>query len=143
MAKASRSRSNEGEGAGRMARAFACALVALCACGCATHVEAEYDAQHPAVRVTRSGVLLRDRPVRPEEVVEHLREYGVAHDSTIHIRLDPDVRDMRPARYLMAVLCRAGYTRPVLVTARHAESANLGKPRKAKAADRTNGGRRL
>ena len=125
-----------------MARAFACALVAFCAYGCATHVEAEYDAQHPAVRVTRSGVLLRDRHVRPDEVSEHLKSYGVPRDSTIHIRLDPDVRDLRPARYLMAVLRKAGYTRPVLVTARHAESANLGRPRKAGPVDRAKRGMR-
>ena len=97
--------------------------------GCATKPEIEYDAQHPAVRVSQSGILLGDRPASPEDVAGHLSEYGVPHDTTIHIRLDPGVRDLRPARYLMAVLRKAGYTRPVLVTERHAESVNLGRAR--------------
>ena len=130
LANASALQRNEVKGAGLLARAFASILSALLLFGCATQKEIEYDAQHPAVRVSRSGILLHDEFVKPEKVVEHFTEYGVPHDCTIHIRLDPDVRDLRPARYLMAVFRKAGYTRPVLVTSRHAESVNLGKPAK-------------
>lgn len=129
MANALTSSSKERKGAGLLARAFACILSMAILGGCATHKEIEYDAQNPAVRVSRSGIFLGDRSATPEEVASHLTEYGVPHDTTIHIRLDQDVRDLRPARYLMAVLRKAGYTRPVLVTERHAESVNLGRAR--------------
>ena len=110
-------------------------LLLLCcvAMGCATHRTLELDAQHPAVAVTTLGVKFGDELVKPEEVAEILADYDVPHDRVIHIFLDPEVKDLRPARYLMATLSRAGYTRPVLVTKRHAESENLGKPKKPSA----------
>ena len=98
--------------------------------GCATHRTLELDAQHPAVSVTTLGVKFGDEFVKPEEVAEILADYDVPHDRVIHILLEPAVRDLKPARYLMATLSRAGYTRPVLFTKRHAESENLGKPKK-------------
>ena len=108
-------------------------MVACVAMGCMTHRTLELDAQHPAVSVTTLGVKFGDELVKPEEVAEILADYDVPHDRVIHILLDPEVKDLRPARYLMATLRRAGYTRPVLVTKRHAESENLGKPKKAAA----------
>ena len=102
--------------------------MALLSCGCSTvHREIRLDAEHPAVRVSRQGILFGDTFVQPQEVAEILQDYDVPRDRTIHIRLDPDVRDLRPARTLMGYLCRAGYQKPVLVTERHAESQNLGK----------------
>ena len=108
-------------------------LLACVAMGCTTHRTLELDAQHPAVAVTTLGVKFGDELVKPEEVAEILADYDIPHDRVIHILLDPAVRDLRPARYLMATLRRAGYTRPVLVTKRHAESENLGKPKKPSA----------
>ena len=105
-------------------------VILACCAGCATHRTLELDAQHPAVSVTTLGVKFGDELVKPEEVAEILADYDVPHDRVIHILLDPEVKDLRPARYLMATLSRAGYTRPVLVTKRHAESENLGKPKK-------------
>ena len=105
-------------------------LLVCVALGCATHRTLELDAQHPAVSVCTLGVKFGDELVKPEEVAEILTDYDVPHDRVIHILLDPEVKDLRPARYLMATLRRAGYTRPVLVTKRHAESENLGKPKK-------------
>ena len=96
-------------------------------CGCTTHRTLELDAQHPAVRVSVQGVLFGDEAVRPQEVAGILEDYDVPHDRVIHILLDPDVKDLRPARFLMACLSKSGYTRPVLVTKRHAESVNIGK----------------
>lgn len=112
----------------------------LLTCGCATQRTLELDAQNPAVRVSTQGVLFGDRYVKPTQVPEILSDYGVPHDRVIHILLDPDVRDLRPARFLMGVLGRAGYTRPVLVTERHAESFVAEK--KPKKASVTSGGSR-
>ena len=99
-------------------------------CGCTTHRSLELDARHPAVRVSTRGVLFGDGLVRPQEVPEILEDYDVPHDRVIHIRLDPDVKDLRPATAVRVGLARAGYTRSILVTERHAESINLGKPKK-------------
>ena len=99
-------------------------------CGCTTHRSLELDARHPAVRVSTRGVLFGDELVRPQEVPEILEDYDVPHDRVIHIRLDPDVKDLRPATAVRVGLARAGYTRSILVTERHAESINLGKPKK-------------
>ena len=97
-------------------------VVGLC-CGCATsRTSIELDARHPALRMTPSGVLFGGKSVRPQDVPGILGDYDVPCHRTIHILLDEDVRDLRPARFLMACLARAGYTRSVLVTKRHAES---------------------
>ncbi|MBO7720926.1 MAG: AzlD domain-containing protein [Kiritimatiellae bacterium] len=104
-------------------------MLLLNCCGCATRRTIELNAQNPAVRVTLHGVVFGDRYVDPQEVPDILEDYDVPHDRVIHIQLDPDVRDLRQARMLMGFLSKAGYTRPVLVTKRHAESVNLGKAR--------------
>lgn len=96
--------------------------MSLLACGCTTYRTLELDAKNPAVRVSTQGVLFGDTYVAPARVPEILADYDVPRDRVIHILLDPDVRDLRPARFLMACLRKGGYTRPVLVTARHAES---------------------
>ena len=101
------------------------------ALGCTTHRTLELDAKHPAVSVSTLGVKFGDELVKPEEVPGILEDYDVPHDRVIHIQLEPDVRDLMPARTLMGYLSRAGYTRPVLVTHQHAESANLGKVKKS------------
>ena len=99
-------------------------------CGCAAQRTLQLDARHPAVSVTTAGIKFGDEFVRPEEVAGILADYDVPHDRVIHIQLEPDVKDLMPARTLMGYLSRAGYTRPVLVTHQHAESMNLGKPKK-------------
>ena len=106
-------------------------FLACVALGCTTRRTLELDAKHPAVSVTTSGVKFGDELVQPEEVPGILEDYDVPHDRVIHIQLEPDVRDLMPARTLMGYLSRAGYTRPVLVTRQHAESANLGKSKKS------------
>ena len=100
------------------------------ALGCTTHRTLELDAKHPAVSVSTLGVKFGDELVKPEEVPGILEDYDVPHDRVIYIQLEPDVRDLMPARTLMGYLSRAGYTRPVLVTHQHAESENLGKVKK-------------
>ena len=109
--------------------ALACALVL--AGGCVSRRTVVLDAKNPAVRVSVNGVLFGDTFVKPQEVPEILGDHGVPRNRVIHILLDADVRDLREARFLMACLGRAGYTRPVLVTKRHAESVNMGERKNA------------
>ena len=106
-------------------------LLGCVALGCTTHRTLELDAKHPAVSVSTLGVKFGDELVQPEEVPEILEDYDVPHDRVIHIQLEPDVKNLMPARTLMGCLSRAGYTRPVLVTHQHAESENLGKVKKS------------
>ena len=117
--------------------------VALAACGCATSRHSlETDAEHPAVRISAEGVFMGDEPVRPESVPGRLEDFDIPRDRTIHILLSPDVRDLNQASFLMACLAKAGYTRPVLVTKRHAESVAVGKrkPKPAPAAAKRQSG---
>ena len=106
-------------------------MTLIATCGCTTHRTLELDAKNPAVRVSTRGVLFDDAYVAPARLPELLADYDVPRDRVIHILLDPDVRDLRPARFLMACLRKGGYTRPVLVTARHAESFVTEKKPKA------------
>ena len=111
-----------------------CALAGLLvfAPGCMTRRTVQLDAKNPAVRVSVNGVLFGNTFVKPQEVPEILEDYGVPRSRVIHILLDGDVRNLREARFLIGCLGKAGYTRPVLVTKRHAESVNLGKRKKQK-----------
>ncbi len=110
-------------------------MLLLANCGCASTPDGlQFDAQHPAVSVSQSGVRFCDRPVRPEEVPDILEDYDIPKTRTIHIALDPNLKDLTQARTLMGYLGRAGYSRPVLVTQRHGESFATGKkPPKASA----------
>ena len=112
-------------------RAAATLLACLAVAGCATEC-VEMDARHPALRYSESGVYFEDRRVAIEDVPSMLERRGVPRDSVIHIRLDPGTKDLRGARLLMAHVAKAGYTRPVLVTERHAESVVTGKKPKVK-----------
>ena len=96
-------------------------------CGCATRGAIELDADHPSVRMTTHGVMFGEESVLPQEVPEILSDYDVPNDRVIYILLEDDVKDLGPARTLMGYLGKAGYTRSVLVTKRHAESINVGK----------------
>ena len=52
-----------------------------------------------------------------------MEDSEVPHTRTIHILIDQEAaRNLADAQFLMATLAKAGYTRPVLVTKRHAES---------------------
>ena len=110
-----------------LAAVFLVGGIAVAVAGCASHRAVQLDAHNPAVRYSNSGVYFGGDRVEPHEVPRILEEYDIPHDRVIHIRLDPDVRDLRGARALMAHIARGGYTRPVLVTERHAESVNVGK----------------
>lgn len=107
------------------------AAAAVVLSGCATRRTITLDSQNPSVRVSTQGVLFGDRYVEPAEVPEILADYDIPRTRTIHILLDSDVKNLSLARYLMGCLGKAGYTRPVLVTKRHAES-NVVDPKKKK-----------
>ena len=109
----------------------------LLSCGCTTTRTFELDAAHPAVRVSTTGIYFGEERVEPYEVVEALEDSEVPHTRTIHILIDAEAaRNLADAQFLMATLAKAGYTRPVLVTKRHAESEVLkDKPRGKSAAE--------
>lgn len=107
------------------------ALLCLAGGGCMSRRSLQFDAQNPAVRVSVSGLMFGEAYVKAAEVPEILDDYDVPRNRVIHIFLDKEVKDLREARFLMAVLARAGYTRSVLVTKRHSEAINLGKKKSA------------
>lgn len=96
-------------------------------CGCATKRNISFDASNPAFRVSTQGILFGDRYIKPTDAPKILKDYHIPKTRTIHILLDPDVKNLQEARFMMGMLGKAGYTRPVLVTARHAESMAVGK----------------
>lgn len=110
-------------------------MTLLANCGCAsTPDKIEFNAQHPAISVSQVGVKFGDQLVDPEDVPGILEDYDVPKTRTIHIQLDPELKDLTLARTVMGYLARGGYTRPVLVTRRHGESFATGKkPSRAQA----------
>jgi len=102
----------------------------LLTCGCASSQAVRLDSKDPDIHYTVRGIEIEGEPATVEEVLERLQDEEIPHDRVVHIRLEPDVKDLRGARFLMACLAKAGYRRPVLVTERHSESLNLGKRKK-------------
>lgn len=90
--------------------------------GCVTTAELELDAKHPSIEVKEHGFYVNGQPATPKMILNTLERMDVPKDRVIHIRIDGNVTDLSPARMLMAYLAQNGYTRPVLVTERHAES---------------------
>lgn len=106
-------------------------MILINCCGCSTvHRSIQVDAREPSLRVTTKGVMLGNEYVDPYEVADILEDFDIPYDRTIHIRIDNDVTDLMPSRTLMGLLAKAGYTSPVLVTKRHAESRALGDMKK-------------
>lgn len=96
-------------------------------CGCSSTRIVALDSKNPSIRVTEHGFFCGEDAVMPNEIVEILEDNDIPKTRTIHIRLEPDVKDIGPAKFLMATLAHEGYTRPVLVTPRHGESFSTGK----------------
>ncbi len=113
----------------RSAAIGAFVLALAFAAGCATQRTVAFEAENPAVSVTPYGVYFAKEKIDPRELPGILEDIGVPKTRTIHIQLDEKVKDLREARFVMGVLGKAGYTRPVLVTKRHAESVAVGKKR--------------
>lgn len=83
----------------------------------------ELDAKHPSIEVKTNGFYVNERPASAKAILDSLKDMDIPGSRVIHIRVDGDVVDLGPARMLMAYLAQNGYTRPVLVTERHAESS--------------------
>lgn len=101
----------------------------MCAlnCGCTTTPSVHLDMRDPSIHYSDRGIKMNDTSVSPVEVVGILKDNEVPTDRVIHIRVEPDTRDLTGARTLLGILAAGGYTRPVLVTERHSESYNTGK----------------
>lgn len=108
-------------------RALLSVTLLFFAIGCQTQRNISFDAENPAVSVTPHGVYFADEKISPHELGDILEDLGVPKTRTIHIQLDENVKDLREARFVMGMLGKAGYTRPVLVTKRHAQSVATGK----------------
>lgn len=104
----------------------------LLTCGCAAPRMVVLDAQNTMIHLARHGVEFDGRLVAPTEIVEILVDADIPKNRMVFIRVDDDLTDLKPARELMELLRRAGYTRPMLATARHAESLATGKKTSAK-----------
>jgi len=96
--------------------------------GCASRPPLVLDSKNPSVSVSTQGIEIDNKLVSLEDVVEALEDNDIPKTRVVHILLEPEVTDLRPARQLMAYLCLHGYTRPVLVKSRHSESYVVDKP---------------
>ena len=97
-------------------------MLLIGSCGCRSHGEIALDSRNPVVKISELGVSFSGKIVPPEKVPRILRSCAVPTDATIHIQMKSDLRDLRQARKLMSLLCKAGYRRPVLVSERRASS---------------------
>lgn len=102
-------------------RKFLPLLVLLAGCASTTPV-LELDAKDPSIEVKTTGFYVNDQPTTPKRILAALTDLEVPKTRTIYIRIDDNVTNLTPARSLMGYLAKNGYTRPVLVTKRHAES---------------------
>lgn len=102
-------------------------------CGCASQRQLQLDPQDPSIRYTAHGFVLDGKSVEVKEIVEALTENEVPFNYVIHVGVDDDVSDLQPARKFIYQLGAVGWTSVVLVTRRHSESINLGKPKKKSA----------
>ena len=102
------------------AAALACCLLASGGCASERFV---VDAEHPEIVVDARGtVSYRGRSVDPDDLPAILRKSGLSRRDTIYISIPPDLKDYRMPYYVMGVLAKNGYPRPILVGARKASS---------------------
>ena len=101
-------------------------------CGCASVPVVTLDADRPSIQMASDGCLYcGDERIRVDELTDILEANDIPKTRTVHILIEPDVKDLTGAKFVMAYLARAGYRRPVLVTQRHGESYTTGKKVKA------------
>lgn len=95
-------------------------LVAMFALGC-VHEEVTLGARHPAVAISVNGdVSFRGERIPLDQLPRALRRAGVETTDEIAIHVPDDLSDPNILRRVMGTLARAGYTRPICVTDRHA-----------------------
>ena len=101
-------------------RPIAFMVAALLACGC-TSRRYMADARHPEVVVTDRGQLeFCGERIDADDLPGALSDAGYTKDDTINIRVPADIRDYRLPYYVMGVLAKKGFRRPVLVKERRA-----------------------
>ena len=101
-------------------------------CGCATSRSVTLDAQNPAFRMTERELFCGERRIKVDEMIDILESNDIPKTRTVHVLLEPGVKDLTAPKFVMAYLAKHGYTRPVLVTKRHGESYSTGKkPKKS------------
>lgn len=99
---------------------FTLLAAAAFATGC-VHEEVTLGARHPAVALTADGaVSFRGEQVPLEQLPRALRRAGVETTDEIAIHVPANLSDPQVIRRVMGILARAGYTRPICVTDRHA-----------------------
>ena len=113
---------------------FSVAL-ALLAGGCA-HEQFVTDAQHPEIAVSETGIVTyRGRSVEAEDLPGLLKDSGLTRKDTIHIHIPSGTTDFRVPYYVMGILVKNGFTRPVFVEDRKSSSmVTPKKPRPVRAA---------
>ncbi len=93
-------------------------ISAMFAAGCATRHHMA-DARHPDVVVTHRGQLeFCGERIDADDLPDALDDAGYTKDDTINIRVPSDITDYRLPYYVMGVLVKEGYRRPVLVKER-------------------------
>jgi len=103
-----------------MNRVAALILAAMFAAGCTTrHYMA--DSRNPEVVVTSAGRLeFCGKPMDPDDLPDALKDVGYTKEDTINIRVPADISDYRLPYYVMGVLAKNGFRRPVFVKERRA-----------------------
>jgi len=97
-------------------------LAAVLLAGC-THEKYLVDSKHPEVEYSENGDLKwHDRFIDPEDLPGLLEKSGVDRKAQIDIRVPERIHSLKGPRQLLFMLRRAGYTRGVLVTKKHASS---------------------
>ena len=110
------------------------AVLALLAGGCA-HEQFVTDAQHPEIAVSETGIVTyRGRSVEAEDLPGLLKDSGLTRKDTIHIHIPSGTTDFRVPYYVMGILVKNGFTRPVFVEDRKSSSTVTSKkPQPARA----------
>ena len=94
----------------------------LLAGGCA-HEQFVTDANHPEVAVDESGtVTYRGKAIDAEDLPGLLKDSGLTRQDTIHIHIPSGTTDFRVPYYVMGLLVKNGFTRPIFVEDRKSSS---------------------
>ena len=94
-------------------------------CGCVTTHEIEHELDHPLIRVSRNGILFRDRFVEPGDVPKLLAKHRVPKEATVYVLVDDDYDDQRALWvFKNNYLNRYGYSRSAWVHPRRLEAGS-------------------
>jgi len=97
------------------------------AAGC-THERFVTDSKHPEIVISAAGsVSWRGEPCTPDDLPELLEDSQYPKESTVNIRIEDGLADLRVPRYVMGLLARNGYRRTILQRERKAYSEAGGK----------------